>query len=151
MAQLSISAAARAWGISRQTIYNKINENVLSVTKDDNGNSHIDSAEMLRCFGEPSSTGDTTKTIEAASGNSLRHQLEIEMLKRQTAEEKAQSLADQVSTLREQVARLEAKDSTKDEQLSKALETIYKTVPVAREPEPAARRGLLDWFLTSKV
>jgi len=53
MANLSISEVAKRWGKGRQTIYNLISDGKLSANKDDKGNFQIDSAEAIRCLGEP--------------------------------------------------------------------------------------------------
>lgn len=55
MSLLSISAAARAVKKSRGTIYNYLKSGRLSCTKDNDGNTKIDTSELLRVFGELSS------------------------------------------------------------------------------------------------
>jgi len=52
MAILSISAAAAAAGVSRQTLYNIIKEGKITVTTDNAGRRGIDTSELLRVFGE---------------------------------------------------------------------------------------------------
>jgi hypothetical protein len=47
--EISITKAAKDWGISRVTLHKKINEGVLS--KQENGT--LETSEMVRVFGEP--------------------------------------------------------------------------------------------------
>ncbi|WP_227678803.1 helix-turn-helix domain-containing protein [Psychrobacter faecalis] len=46
---ISLTKAAKEWGVSRTTIYQKVNDGELSRTAD----KKIDVSEMLRVFGEP--------------------------------------------------------------------------------------------------
>ena len=46
---ISVTKAAKEWGVSRTTIYQKVNDGELSRAAD----KKIDTAEMLRVFGEP--------------------------------------------------------------------------------------------------
>ena len=46
---ISVTKAAKEWGVSRTTIYQKVNDGELSRTAD----KKIDTSEMLRVFGEP--------------------------------------------------------------------------------------------------
>ena len=52
MAILPITAAAKAAGISRQSMYNHINGGTISVTVDNSGKKGVDLSEILRVFGE---------------------------------------------------------------------------------------------------
>ena len=52
MAILSISAAAKAAGISRQGLYNYVKDGKISVTVDNKGCKGIDTSEIIRVFGE---------------------------------------------------------------------------------------------------
>jgi hypothetical protein len=52
MSQLNITSAAKAAGISRNTLYKKIKKGVISVTQDRQGNRVIDTGELIRVFGE---------------------------------------------------------------------------------------------------
>ena len=52
MTILSISAASKAAGVSRQSMYNLINDGKISVTTDNTGKKGIDPSEILRVFGE---------------------------------------------------------------------------------------------------
>jgi predicted site-specific integrase-resolvase len=52
MAVISISEAARIWSVARSTIQRALQEGRLSATAKVNGSRGIDTAEMLRVFGE---------------------------------------------------------------------------------------------------
>jgi hypothetical protein len=150
MAKLSISGAAKAWGVSRQTIYNRINEGVLSIEKDASENTLIDTTEMLRVFGEPGAAADAAETVQALSNgkasDTLRQQIQIETLKRTAAEERAAMLETQLANLQRQVERLEARDETRDKLLSTTVQSVNEALKASIQQHPP-RRGLLDWFL----
>lgn len=93
MALLTVSAASKQWGVSRTTIYNKIKEGKLSQRSD----KKIDSAEMLRCFGEPlteidnkvKKSGQTGKHSLTTKVLLLEQQLEYEKKMREAEENRA--------------------------------------------------------------
>jgi len=85
---ISVSEASKRWGVSRTTIYKKIDDGELSRNSD----KKIDTTEMLRVFGNPPNTERTEQkqnnvhwtpvNSEAEQENiQLRHQLDIEKLK----------------------------------------------------------------------
>lgn len=85
---ISVSEAAKRWGVSRTTIYKKIDDGELSR----NSEKKIDTTEMLRVFGNPPSTERTEqngKNVQRTAVNNesvqedvqLKHQLELEKLK----------------------------------------------------------------------
>lgn len=85
---ISVSEASKRWGISRTTIYKKIDDGELSRNSD----KKIDTTEMLRVFGNPPNNERTEqhkKNVQRTPVNSdsvqenvqLKHQLEIEKLK----------------------------------------------------------------------
>lgn len=68
MAILSISEAARAWGVGRSTLQRAIKEGRLSATNQADGSKGIDTAELLRVFGEArSDTGNDTRMDRGSS------------------------------------------------------------------------------------
>jgi AraC-like DNA-binding protein len=95
MALVSISDAARLAGISRTHLYKKyLAEGILSKTTDEQGNSVIDTAEILRVFGKLH--GDSTITDEVNMPLQQDLQTEntilkakIEMMERLLAEREA--------------------------------------------------------------
>jgi hypothetical protein len=80
--ELTISAAAKAWHISRQTLYNKLKDGELSYKKDDKGRRIIDRSEMLRLFGEP---GQENKTSHRQRTETSTESVLIDTLKEQLA------------------------------------------------------------------
>ena len=68
--KISVTKAAKEWGVSRTTIYQKINDGELSRTAD----KKIDASEMLRVFGEPTSKKRTECSTDSAQSTSLNSQ-----------------------------------------------------------------------------
>jgi hypothetical protein len=155
MPTLSIAGAAREWGISRQTIYNKISEGILSVTKDASDATRIDPAEMLRVFGEPKTEArhvdEDGEPVSNGKGHTLRHLVEIEVVRREASEKRALDLEAQLSTLQRQLERLEAKEDARDRQLESALRSVTEALRVALPaPSPQelpTRKGFLERIL----
>ena len=85
---ISVTKAAKEWGVSRTTIYQKVNDGELSRTAD----KKIDVSEMLRVFGEPISKKRTERSVNTVQSTPLNnqsvqyntdieHQLALEKLK----------------------------------------------------------------------
>lgn len=87
MTQLSIQQAADKVGVTRQTIYKKINDGELSATVDRKGNKQIDVSELLRVYGNLLSDDNRAQaTIHKSrhvkvQGESSVLQLELERAK----------------------------------------------------------------------
>ena len=107
---ISVTEAAKQWGVSRTTIYQKINEGELSRTAD----KQIDTSEMIRVFGEPTSkkrTEQTVNTSNSASSNSqnvqdftaLEHQLALEKLKNEHLEQQVFAQKQLIENYQEQI------------------------------------------------
>lgn len=78
---ISVTKAAKEWGVSRTTIYQKVNDGELSRAAD----KKIDTAEMLRVFGEPLSKKRTEQSLNTSDSThsdsqSVQHNTEIEHL-----------------------------------------------------------------------
>ena len=67
---ISVTKAAKEWGVSRTTIYQKVNDGELSRTAD----KKIDTAEMLRVFGEPISKKRTERSVSTSQSTPLNSQ-----------------------------------------------------------------------------
>ena len=67
---ISVTKAAKEWGVSRTTIYQKINDGELSRTAD----KKIDVSEMLRVFGEPISKKHTERSADTVQSTPLNNQ-----------------------------------------------------------------------------
>lgn len=107
MSKLTMSAAARIVGISRQKLYNDIKSKSISVDRSDPKKPTIDTSELLRVYGElqgADSTQDVKPRQKFTPGNDNgldRLQAEVEALRR----EKIASLE----------ARIEAAEKERDE------------------------------------
>lgn len=110
---ISVTKAAKEWGVSRTTIYQKVNDGELSRTAD----KKIDVSEMLRVFGEPipkkrtERSADTVQSTplnnQSVQGNTeTEHQLALEKLKN---EHLIQQVSDQkklIENYQQQIAPL---------------------------------------------
>ena len=67
---ISVTKAAKEWGVSRTTIYQKVNDGELSR----NADKKIDTSEMLRVFGEPISKKRTERSVNTVQSTPLNNQ-----------------------------------------------------------------------------
>ena len=67
---ISVTKAAKEWGVSRTTIYQKVYDGELSRTAD----KKIDVSEMLRVFGEPISKKHTERSADTVQSTPLNNQ-----------------------------------------------------------------------------
>ena len=73
MALLDLTAAAKAAGISRQTLYRKMADGTVSWDVDHQGKRRIDTAELLRVFGPLHSHAENLNDVPS---NTVRHNAE---------------------------------------------------------------------------
>lgn len=110
---ISVTKAAKEWGVSRTTIYQKFNDGELSRTVD----KKIDIAEMLRVFGEPISkkrTERSVNTVQSTSLNSqsvqditeIEHQLALEKLKNEHLSQQVSDQKKLIENYQQQIAQL---------------------------------------------
>ena len=110
---ISVTKAAKEWGVSRTTIYQKVNDGELSRTAD----KKIDIAEMLRVFGEPVSkkrTERSVNTVQSTPLNSqtvqscttLEHKLELEKLKNEHLRQQVSDQKQLIENYQQQLAQL---------------------------------------------
>ncbi len=110
---ISVTKAAKDWGVSRTTIYQKINDGELSRTAD----KKIDTSEMIRVFGEPATkkrTEQSVNTNNSAPLNSqnvtdctaLEHQLEIEKLKNEHLQQQVRDQKQLIENYQDQISQL---------------------------------------------
>ena len=112
--KISVTKAAREWGVSRTTIYQKVNDGELSRTSD----KKIDTSEMLRVFGEPVSkkrTEQSVNTIDNTHSNSqsvqdcsdLKHKLELEKLKNEYLKQQVYDQKGLIENYQKQIDQLQ--------------------------------------------
>ena len=110
---ISVTKAAKEWGVSRTTIYQKVNDGELSRTAD----KKIDTAEMLRVFGEPLSEKRTEQSLDSPhnthldsqtvqSCTELEHQLELEKLKNEHLRQQVSDQKQLIENYQQQISQL---------------------------------------------
>ena len=110
---ISVTKAAKEWGVSRTTIYQKINDGELSRTSD----KKIDTSEMLRVFGEPVSKKRTEQSLNSPdntqlnsqtvqSCTALEHQLELEKLKNEHLRQQVSDQKQLIENYQQQISQL---------------------------------------------
>ena len=110
---ISVTKAAKEWGVSRTTIYQKVNDGELSRTAD----KKIDISEMLRVFGEPISKKRTERsadTVQSTLLNSqsvqyntdIEHQLALEKLKNEHLSQQVNDQKKLIENYQQQIGQL---------------------------------------------
>ena len=110
---ISVTKAAKEWGVSRTTIYQKVNDGELSRTSD----KKIDTAEMLRVFGEPVSKKRTEQLVnitDSTHSNSpavqdctaLEHQLALEKLTNEHLRQQVNDQKQLIENYQQQLSQL---------------------------------------------
>ena len=108
-----MTKAAKEWGVSRTTIYQKVNDGELSRNSD----KKIDTAEMLRVFGEPLSKKRTEQSLNVSdsthlnsqavqSCTELEHQLELEKLKNKHLQQQVSDQKQLIDNYQQQISQL---------------------------------------------
>ena len=112
--KISVTKAAEEWGISRTTIYQKVNDGELSRTSD----KKIDTSEMLRVFGEPVSkkrSEQSVNTTDNTHSNSqsvqerseIKHQLDLEKLKNEYLRQQVSDQKGLIENYQKQIEQLQ--------------------------------------------
>ena len=110
---ISVTKAAKEWGVSRTTIYQKVNNGELSRTAD----KKIDTSEMIRVFGEPVSRKRTEQSLDSPdnthlnsqtvqSCTALEHQLELEKLKNEHLLQQVSDQKQLIENYQQQIGQL---------------------------------------------
>ena len=147
---ISVTKAAKEWGVSRTTIYQKVNDGELSRTAD----KKIDTSEMIRVFGEPvpkkrpeqllnspDSTHLNSQTVQSCTA--LEHQLELEKLKNEHLQQKVSDQKQLIENYQQQIGQLnktleKANASIHDFAQVRLLE--FKQFEPDDEPQPDKRK-----------
>nr|WP_181716907.1 plasmid replication DNA-binding protein [Psychrobacter sp.]QJS05158.1 hypothetical protein [Psychrobacter sp.] len=143
---ISVTKAAKEWGVSRTTIYQKVNDGELSRTAD----KKIDTSEMLRVFGEPVSRKRTEQSVNTSNNThlnsqtvqsctALEHQLELERLKNEHLRQQVNDQKQLIENYQQQIGQLnktleKANASIHDFAQVRLLE--FKQVEPNDEPQP---------------
>ncbi|MGP5374201.1 plasmid replication DNA-binding protein [Psychrobacter alimentarius] len=110
---ISVTKAAKQWGVSRTTIYQKINDGELSRTAD----KKIDTSEMIRVFGEPATKKRTEQSVNTRNSTSLNsqnvpdctaleHQLALEKMKNEHLEQQVRDQKQLLANYQDQISQL---------------------------------------------
>ena len=110
---ISVTKAAKEWGVSRTTIYQKVNDGELSRAAD----KKIDTAEMLRVFGEPLSKKRTEQSLDSPhnthldsqtvqSCTELEHLLAFEKLKNEHLSQQVSDQKKLIENYQQQIGQL---------------------------------------------
>ncbi len=132
--RLTLSAAARAWGKSRQTLYTDMRAGKLSVGRDERGMVHVDAAEMVRAYGEPlarqAGPADETGQAQDETPDTVLRAAEIKHLE------------DVIALLREQVATLRTELDRAHQDKERQAETHRQVLRLLehQRPTPLADR-----------
>ena len=110
---ISVTKAAKECGVSRTTIYQKVYDGELSRNSD----KKIDTAEMLRVFGEPVSKKRTEQSLNTSNNThlnsqtvqsctALEHQLELEKLKNEHLRQQVSDQKQLIENYQQQIGQL---------------------------------------------
>jgi len=144
MAKLNLTQASKAVGISRNTLYNHIDEGKVSVeTTQKNGKDIrvIDTSELIRAYGKLK-TDKTDKTFNRTFNRTLKRKTakvfnsKIEHVLRQ----RISGLEQEISELRKDKEHLQ-QDKQADRQREGELLNIIKKQQMALLPEQATKKG----------
>lgn len=109
MPELSPTAIAKQWNLSKTTVYKYINRGKMSYRTDEDGHKLVDVSEAVRVLGEPSSKLET------------KHEQDNEL----------------VDELKSRIDSLEKQLSKRDEQFDKVLESLNNiTMRLEQHPTP---------------
>ena len=147
---ISVTKAAKQWGVSRTTIYQKINDGELSRTAD----KKIDTSEMIRVFGEPVTkkrTERSVNTVQSTPLNSqsvqyntdIEHQLALEKLKNEHLSQQVSDQKKLIENYQQQIGQLnktldKANASIQDFAQVRLLE--FKQFEPSYEPQPDQKK-----------
>lgn len=148
---ISVTRAAEEWGVSRTTIYQKINDGELSRTSD----KKIDTVEMLRVFGEPvfkKRTEHLVNTTHSTHSNSqdvqnctaIEHQLALEKLTNEHLRQQVNDQKQLIENYQQQLTQLhrtleKANASIHDFAQTRLLEFKKSEAEYETLPEPNAQ------------
>ena len=138
MALLDLTAAAKAAGISRQTLYRKMADGSVSWDVDHQGKRRIDTAELLRVFGPLHSHDENLRdvsrdTARLGAETVEGYKIAIDALKLQVEGERHRAL------------RAESEVDFLRSALTKAQDDVQKLLTHQRDPEKQIRPWWRIW------
>ncbi len=148
MAIISMSEASRRWVIGRTNLYRAVKKGRLNLSTRADGSRGIDTSELVRVFGEPST--ETSEDVHNVSGNSLStpnlgtgeqtgHLSMVGLL-----QDQVNQLSAQLEQSNEREARLLSMLEV-EQAARRDLET--KLLPAPAPPKPAPPRRVRLWLL----
>lgn len=146
--RLTLTAAAKLWGKSRQTLYNDQKAGKLSFGHDEQGAVYVEASELRRAYGEPSSKVDAPKDNQQdeARQGARQDAEETSKLVALTAKDvEIRHLQDTIGLLREQITDLRTELDRTHESHRMTLRVLEHQRPAAPAPVPLMERlaGLL--------
>jgi len=155
-----VTKAAKEWGVSRTTIYQKVNDGELSRTAD----KKIDTSEMIRVFGEPVSKKRTEQSLNVLNSThldsqtvqpctELGHHLELEKLKNEHLKQQVSDQKQLIANYQQQIDQLnktleKANASIRDFAQVRLLE--FKQSETDDEPQPTKKLNTPAEIITEK-
>ena len=128
--RLTLSAAARAWGKSRQTLYTDVKAGRLSTGRDERGAVYVDASEMVRAYGEPSARRegpvDEAEQVQDETPETVLKNAEIKRLE------------DVVALLREQGGTLRTELDRAHQDKERQAETHRQVLRLLEHQRPAS-------------
>lgn len=138
MALLDLTAAAKAAGISRQTLYRKMADGSVSWDVDQQGKRRIDTAELLRVFGPLHSHDENLRDVSRDTARLGAETVEGYKIAIDT-------LKSQVESERQRASRAESEVDFLRTTLSKTQDEVQKLLTHQRDPEKQIRPWWRIW------
>ena len=138
MALLDLTAAAKAAGISRQTLYRKMADGSVSWDVDHQGKRRIDTAELLRVFGPLHSHNENLRDVSSDTARLGAETVEGYKIAIDT-------LKSQVESERQRASRAESEVDFLRTTLSKTQDEVQKLLTHQSEPEKQIRPWWRIW------
>ena len=138
MAVLSVSEAARTWRVGRSTLHRMIKEGRISATVQPDSSRGIDSAEMVRVFGEP--RPETSPETEGAASEGVSETLGIQDMRQVETPLTVSLLQEQIAWLKVQLESAKVREDAAHERelwFRRQLEDVQRLLPApAANPPP---------------
>ena len=132
---LTIGKAAKKWGVSRQTLYNKMKEGEISFSVDSNGTKQIDTSELVRVIGEPDRQKRSKEVATKEPNESI-----VERLLRQQLEDAKRQLERSES----RIDKLEEAMKEKDVAMIKLMDEVQENMKLFLEHRPQAQEATIE-------